>query len=307
MVQQTITYEQEGHCRPVTKFDDAKVRKALVEQSYDREAIRYANRSDMQSGNLHRLLDIASRFSRAQNKNPKILDAGCGLGVAVPELQQRDQFPFSSYTGVDLSSSMIDIARQRHSGKDIQFLVGDLEDLDLPEDEFDLVLSNSVLHWLNQPASGLTIHNALSELHRVLVQTGQLAISVAGIGTGRRFNKTYLQVMDENGYRKDSCEPAGFVNDPIGCMQLHDVVDVVSQTGFDILFAHLEYEPLQFETAAHYADTVRAYGFDMFMAPVPEPLREQNWDAVCQRFAKLVGDGSYRHDQYMIYLIAEKL
>ncbi|MBN2499654.1 MAG: class I SAM-dependent methyltransferase [Anaerolineales bacterium] len=69
----------------------------------------------------------------------RILDLGCGQGVLAAPIQQAG----AAYTGIDLSRSLIRIARKRH-GKRGRFLVGDARALDdLPQIEaqsFDAVV-----------------------------------------------------------------------------------------------------------------------------------------------------------------------
>lgn len=276
--------------------------KKLVRDSYDREAQRYANASAMQSRNLMRLLEVAEAHVKSGAEPLRVLDAGCGLGNAIAELKVRHTFPVGSYLGVDLSPEMIAYAKEHFAAPGIEFQVVDLEELEFADAAFDLLISNSVLHWLNQPRLGVTVDGALKQLARVLRPGGLMALSVAGVGTGRRFNRAYREAVTE----LKLAEPGSLIEDPIGCMQLHEVVDGLQANGLDVLCASLEYEPALFASAAEYANVVRAYGFEMFTAHAPAERREEAWEAIVRRFTAENPDSPYRHDQYMIYAAAQK-
>jgi hypothetical protein len=79
----------------------------------------------------------------------------------------------------------------------------------------------------------------------------------------------------------------------------------LAEVGFRILFLTMDEEAITFETAAAYVNEVEAYGYDMYMAPFSANVRPVVWDAV--RTAFLTSEPkAYRHDQYMIYAIAQR-
>src|SRR5215213_3776161 len=74
----------------------------------------------------------------------KILDFGCGVGVAIPFLLEefgRD----SEIIGVDVSSDSLDVARSKYGSRNISF-----ETLDnyVPNQSIDLVYCNGVFHHI---------------------------------------------------------------------------------------------------------------------------------------------------------------
>ena len=98
----------------------------------------------------------------------RILDAGCGSGPLVVDLEERG----ASVAGFDASPAMIHLARQR-LGDEADLKVADLT-LPLPygDDTFDDALAVLVLHYLedwSQP---------LAELRRVLKPGGRLVVVV---------------------------------------------------------------------------------------------------------------------------------
>lgn len=82
-------------------------------------------------------------FIRAQlpPRGGRALDAGCGSGHFAAMLAER----YDTVVGIDISGPMIEIARRRRSGANIEYRVEDLMGFDDARG-FDLVLSSCVLH-----------------------------------------------------------------------------------------------------------------------------------------------------------------
>ena len=72
--------------------------------------------------------------------------------------------------GIDIADGMVALARRNHP--ELEFSVGDAEDLPLEDGGFDAVVGNFVINHLPQPDRGL------AEAARVLVAGGHLAFSV---------------------------------------------------------------------------------------------------------------------------------
>ncbi len=277
--------------------------KKAVRESYDGEAERYAGRTRLQTNNLTKLLSYI-RETCGSLRVERALDVGCGTGIAAKALSSSS-IAVTDYLGIDLSPAMIAIARREFARPGVNFEAGDAEHLPAPSSDFDLVLSNSVLHWLNQPQLGYEPSRAIAEIGRVLKPGGRVGLSVAGAGTGSRFRRSYLAVMEREAKRPDF-DSRLFLRNPIGLMQLHEVVNLLLGAGFDVLRGQLDFEPQAYPAAADYAGDVRAYGFSIFLAAVPVDRREAVWDEIVSDFVAQFGAAPYRHDQYMIYVIAQK-
>lgn len=78
-------------------------------------------------------------------KNKKVLDVGCGMGdfakYCVKE-QARE------VVGLDISRNMIEAAQQRNSHERIHYVNMALEDFQLRQHEFDVVVSSLALHYI---------------------------------------------------------------------------------------------------------------------------------------------------------------
>lgn len=75
----------------------------------------------------------------------KMLDLGCGYGW---HCKFAEACGAQSVLGVDLSEKMIEAAKSKNSGEKITYKVCSLDDFDYPEHEFDFVVCNLVLHYI---------------------------------------------------------------------------------------------------------------------------------------------------------------
>src|SRR3954467_423208 len=100
------------------------------------------------------------------------VDAGCGSGRVSAELKRR--LPHGHLTAVDGSAAMVEKARER-LGDDVDYLVTDLVELELPE-PVDLVFSTATFHWIGD-------HDRLfRQIRRVLRPGGRLVAQCGGEG-----------------------------------------------------------------------------------------------------------------------------
>lgn len=98
----------------------------------------------------------------------EVLDAGCGSGPLAEALRAKG----AVVSGFDLSSAMVELARER-LGEDTDLRVADLgAPLPYPDHRFDLVVASLSLHYVEDWISALT------ELRRVLKSSGRLIVSI---------------------------------------------------------------------------------------------------------------------------------
>ena len=98
----------------------------------------------------------------------RVLDVGCGTGKFAFRL--ADLRKDLKICGMDLSQDMIKKAEMKLSGENIEFKIGDVEDLPYESNTFDIITcSNSFHHYPNQ-------ERAIKEMHRVLNSEGRLMI-----------------------------------------------------------------------------------------------------------------------------------
>ena len=138
-----------------TKFSDAEIG---TREFFERiEAHRYEKE-------WH--IPAAARFADARGL--RVLEIGCGLGTDGAQFAKAG----ADYTGVDLTDAAIELARKRFElfGLKGEFRVADAENLEFPNDSFDVVYSHGVLHHTPD------INAAVQEIHRILKPGGRAIV-----------------------------------------------------------------------------------------------------------------------------------
>ncbi len=97
-----------------------------------------------------------------------VLEIGCGVGSDGLQFAKCGAF----YTGIDLTEAAVNLARRNfaNSGLRGEFRVGDAENLEFPDESFDVVYSHGVLHHTPD------IERAVHEIHRVLKPNGRAIV-----------------------------------------------------------------------------------------------------------------------------------
>jgi SAM-dependent methyltransferase len=99
-----------------------------------------------------------------------VLDAGTGTGVLIPHLL-RAVGPTGRIVAVDLSSEMLEVAREKGFPSSVTFLETDVHRLPLPDADFARVICNAALPHFEDRAQ------SIREMLRVLRAGGILVIS----------------------------------------------------------------------------------------------------------------------------------
>jgi len=98
----------------------------------------------------------------------RILDVGCGTGALLSRLNEL--YSQAGLAGIDPVPKMLEIARGRLPG-DAELREGWADRLPFDDASFDVVVSNSMFHYIPQPGP------ALREMRRVLRTGGTLVIT----------------------------------------------------------------------------------------------------------------------------------
>lgn len=124
-------------------------------------------------GTEKRLREAAIDLAQIQ-PGDRVLDVGCGTGSLTILAKKKAGLSGAVY-GVDPAAEMIDVARTKaaNEGIDVNFILGVAENLEFPNDDFDLVLSSLMVHHL--PGDGLK-SLAFAEMYRVLKPGSHLLI-----------------------------------------------------------------------------------------------------------------------------------
>jgi SAM-dependent methyltransferase len=129
----------------------------VAADAYDRFMGRYSFR--LSAG----LADLA-RVEAGQT----VLDVGCGPGALTAELVRR--VGTDAVAAVDPSEPFVEAARARHPGVDVRLATA--EDMPHPDDAFDAVLAQLVVHFMTDPVAGI------AEMARVTRAEGVVTASV---------------------------------------------------------------------------------------------------------------------------------
>ena len=100
------------------------------------------------------------------NDARQILEIGCSKGYFTNDLM-RVQNNFDKITAIDLSPELIAIARKWIEKNKVEFMVQDVGKMGFPDNSFDAIVGNAVLHHLD-------LSKALPEMKRVLKARGKI-------------------------------------------------------------------------------------------------------------------------------------
>ena len=134
----------------------------LVDEGWGRKAVDFATLSE--PGNCREYVSVHHHLG--VNEGDRLLDVACGAGLAIELAELRG----ASCAGVDASSRLVAIARERSKSADIR--VGDMHALPWDDNSFDVATSFRGI-WGSTPA-------AVVEIFRVLRSDGRFGLTVWG-------------------------------------------------------------------------------------------------------------------------------
>ena len=143
-----------------------------------------------------------------------VLDLGSGGGIDVL-LSARRVGPTGFAYGVDMTDEMLDLARRNaaEAGVDnVEFLKGVIEDLPLPDESVDVVISNCVINLSTDK------HLVLEEAYRVLTPGGRLGFSDV--------------VAEDDLTPQQRAERGSFVGCIAGALSKSEYLDGLASAGF---------------------------------------------------------------------------
>ncbi len=139
------------------------------------------------------------------NVQPKmnVLDIGCGTGTLT--LMLKRAHPEAQVTGMDGDQEVLDIARDKSRGTDIQWDEGLASSLPYPDAVFDRVVTSLVIHHLITDDK----RRAFKEIYRVLKPLGELYVLDFGAphSSITRFMTDYMRRLEETADNFDGLIP----------------------------------------------------------------------------------------------------
>lgn len=116
------------------------------------------------AGEWHELQKMMPSF-----QEKRVLDLGCGFGW---HCLYAAELGANSVIGIDLSEKMLQEARAKTSSPLIEYIHMPIEDIDYPEDSFDVVISSLVFHYIED------FQDICKRISRCLGQGGDFVFSV---------------------------------------------------------------------------------------------------------------------------------
>ena len=115
---------------------------------------------------------LAFLFNHEKRENLKILDVGCGAGLAISLMSEA--VPDSKITGIDYSDEMVKFAKNLNSNLiesgNVTIQKGSVENLPFKDNQFNLITATETIYfWPN-------LLNNVKEVYRTLAINGTFAI-----------------------------------------------------------------------------------------------------------------------------------
>ena len=148
-----------------------------IRQRFDADVERFSNLATGQSATVDAPLAMTLVAEAAAATCPQgrhVLDVGCGAGNYTLKLLER--LPNLDVTLIDLSRPMLDRASERvgmATTGTVTAIQGDIREIRLPEQSFDIILAAAVLHHLRADSEWRDVFTAF---HRSLRPGGSLWI-----------------------------------------------------------------------------------------------------------------------------------
>ncbi|HUO14556.1 MAG TPA: arsenite methyltransferase [Verrucomicrobiae bacterium] len=175
------------------------------------------------------------------NPGEIVLDLGSGGGIDVL-LSARRVGPTGKAYGLDMTNEMLALAnenKQKARAENVEFLKGEIENIPLPDNSVDVIISNCVINLSADK------DRVLHEAFRVLKPGGRFAVSdvvTRGLIPDAIRQKVLLWVgciagaLEENAY-KSKLKAAGFEQiqvEPTRVYRVNDAREFLSSSGVDI-------------------------------------------------------------------------
>ncbi len=183
---------------------------AEIKERFDNDVERFSNLDTGQIATIDAQISLELITEASKRINPRatnVLDVGCGAGNYTVKMLSK--IKNLNCTLVDLSKPMLDKAFERVSietNQPVEIIQGDIREVDLKENHFDIILAGAVLHHLRSDKDWET---AFRKLYKLLKPRGCLMISDLLIQDTASLNEfvwerygDYLESIKGKDYRK---------------------------------------------------------------------------------------------------------
>jgi tRNA (cmo5U34)-methyltransferase len=151
---------------------------AEIRERFDKDVERFSNLDTGQLSTIDAKISLELITEAANRIHPDaeyLLDIGCGAGNYTLTMLSKNKN--LNCTLLDLSKPMLDKAFERVSQattRQVEIKQGDIRDIELQENHFDIILAGAVLHHLRDDADWET---TFRKLFRILRPDGCLMVS----------------------------------------------------------------------------------------------------------------------------------
>lgn len=151
---------------------------------WDKMAKRYSEQPVANEAAYQKKLQVTREYLRP---DMEVLEFGCGTGsTAIAHAAHVKHIQ-----AIDISSKMLDIARDRVGAKKIEnitFEQSSIDDFSAPDQTFDAVMGHSILHLLDNKEA------AIAKVHKMLKPGGIFITSTICIGDTKKFLKLIVPI-----------------------------------------------------------------------------------------------------------------
>lgn len=116
------------------------------------------------AGEWHELKNMLPDF-----RNKRVLDLGCGFGWHCRYAAENGA---RLVVGIDISQKMLSVAKSKTQYENIKYIRMAIEDIDFPEESFDVVISSLALHYVE------SFEDVLARVYKCLSKGGDFVFSV---------------------------------------------------------------------------------------------------------------------------------
>jgi tRNA (cmo5U34)-methyltransferase len=208
-----------------------------IKVRFDNDVERFSNLDTGQLSTIDAKISLELITEAAKRINPNaqnLLDIGCGGGNY--SLMMLTKIPDLNCTLIDLSKPMLDKALERVSqktSKKVTVLQGDIREVGLKENHFDIILAGAVLHHLRDDEDWET---TFEKLFRLLKPGGCLMISdlikqdteLLNNYTWERYGD-YLEGIGGKAYRQEVLD---YIEKEDSPRSMNYQLDLMKQVGF---------------------------------------------------------------------------
>jgi len=167
-------------------------------------------------------------------------------------------------TGIDPLPLRIDLA-ERRARANLSFKVGDAYDLSsFPEQSFDVVFLNAVLHWLPEKRA------PLRQFFNVLRSGGRLGITTGSKDHPNKLQELTARVLSREPYNRYP-EARGEVAHAVGVEELDNLL---RNAGFEVSKVIAKPNIYLYATADAALEFFEASSFGNFLGQLPQELRQ---------------------------------